>query len=412
MTTSEHIDLMSAQSRVTAYATYADLRAQSPISRVRMPTGQDVWMVTGYDECVDILGDYTRFKTTPTVLPEGVEMPALPEAVVRLLGGAMGSIDPPEHTRQRRLVQSAFTPAFVEGMRPGVRAIAEALVDELLAEPVREVDLVERFAVPLPQTVMSRMLGIPEADRDRFRLWADLLLSLDPTSAQSAPQGMSPEQVMAEIEQFVGYLEALVAAKRADPGDDLVSGMATAEADGERMTDDELLKMVALLVVGGLGTTQHLIGNMFFALFTHPDQLALLRERPELVDQAVEEVLRFHGSIEISFPRFAAEDVVIAGTPVSRGEMVIAVLAAADRDPARFPDPDTLDVTRTRNRHLAFGRGAHMCLGAPLARVEGQEALAVLLRRLPELRPAVDLSEVTWRPGLTLRGVAELPVAY
>ncbi|XVV00813.1 cytochrome P450 family protein [Actinosynnema sp. CA-248983] len=412
MTTSEHLDLLSPQSRETAYQTYARLREESPISRVRMPTGQDVWMITGYQECVDFLSDYTRFKTSPTVVPEGVEMPALPEAVVRLLGGSMGSIDPPEHTRQRRLVQAAFTPQYVERLRPGVQAIADQLLDDLSASGTRTFDLVEEFAIPLPLTVMSDMLGIPREDRDRLRLWSELLLSLDPTSAQSAPQGMDPAQVMAEIEEFVSYLDALILSKREHPGEDLISGMATAEADGERMTDDELLKMVSLLVVGGLGTTQHLIGNMVLALFHNPDQLALLRRQPDLAASAVEEMLRFHGSIEISFPRFAAEDTEIAGVPVRTGEMVIAVLAAADRDPVRFPEPDRLDLRREANRHLAFGRGAHMCLGAPLARVEGQVALNTLLARMPGLRPAVGLDEVSWRPGLTLRGVAELPVTY
>lgn len=412
MTTSEHLDLISAQSRGTAYETYAGLRSEAPISRVKFPTGQDVWLVTEYEESTGFLTDYHRFKTSPTVMPEGMEMPALPEAVVRLLGGSMGSMDPPDHTRQRRLVQAAFTPQYVEQLRPGVQEITDRLVDGLLAREDRTFDLVEEFAVPLPLTVMSNMLGIPADDRNRFRLWSELLLSLDPTSAQSAPHGMSPMEVMAEIEEFVGYLEALIAAKRAEPGDDLISGMALAESDGERMTDDELLKMVALLVVGGLGTTQHLIGNMVLALFRNPDQLALLKEQPELAPSAVEEMLRYHGPIEISFPRFAAEDTEIAGQPIAKGDMVIAVLAAADRDPARFENPDTLDIRRQANRHLAFGRGAHMCLGAPLARVEGQVAITTLLARMPDLRAAVELDDVAWRPGFTLRGLSSLPVAF
>ncbi|WP_326557426.1 cytochrome P450 family protein [Micromonospora sp. NBC_01796] len=412
MTTSEHLDLTSVAARSIAYDTYAALRYENPVARVRMPTGQDVWLVTGYDESASFLADYNRFKTSPTVMPEGMEMPALPEAVVRLLGGSMGSVDPPEHTRQRRLVQMAFTPQYVERLRPGVQQITDQLIDGLLARPDRTFDLVEDFAVPLPLTVMSDMLGIPRADRDRFRLWSELLLSLDPTSAQSAPQGMSPMEVMAEIEEFVRYLDALIQHKRAEPGDDLISGMALAEADGERMTDEDLLKMVALLVVGGLGTTQHLIGNMVLALFRNPDQLALLRSKPDLAPSAVEEMLRYHGPIEISFPRFAAEDTEIGGVPIRRGEMVIAVLAAADRDPNRYADPDRLDIERTPNRHLAFGRGAHMCLGAPLARVEGQVAINTLLARMPDLHPAENIDDTPWRPGLTLRGLSALSVAF
>ncbi|MGW4463807.1 cytochrome P450 family protein [Micromonospora sp. NPDC004704] len=412
MTTSEHLDLTSVAARSIAYDTYAALRYENPVARVRMPTGQDVWLVTGYDESASFLADYNRFKTSPTVMPEGMEMPALPEAVVRLLGGSMGSVDPPEHTRQRRLVQMAFTPQYVERLRPGVQQITDQLIDGLLARPDRTFDLVEDFAVPLPLTVMSDMLGIPRADRDRFRLWSELLLSLDPTSAQSAPQGMSPMEVMAEIEEFVRYLDALIQHKRAEPGDDLISGMALAEADGERMTDEDLLKMVALLVVGGLGTTQHLIGNMVLALFRNPDQLALLRSKPDLAPSAVEEMLRYHGPIEISFPRFAAEDTEIGGVPIRRGEMVIAVLAAADRDPNRYADPDRLDIERTPNRHLAFGRGAHMCLGAPLARVEGQVAINTLLARMPDLHPAESIDDTPWRPGLTLRGLSALSVAF
>ncbi|MER7165765.1 cytochrome P450 [Micromonospora sp. NPDC000207] len=412
MTISHDLDLTSAQSRESAYQAYAALRETAPVARVRMPTGQDVWLVTGYEESVGFLTDYQRFRTSPPASGGDGGAPALPEAVVRLLGGSMGSMDPPDHTRQRRLVQAAFTPQYVETLRPGVQAITDQLVDGLLARPDRTFDLVEDFAVPLPLTVMSDMLGIPRDDRNRFRLWSELLLSLDPTSAQSAPAGMSPMDVMAEIEKFVGYLDALIVAKRADPGDDLISRMTLAEADGERMTDDELLKMVALLVVGGLGTTQHLIGNMVLALFRNPEQLELLRADPGLAPSAVEEMLRFHGPIEISFPRFAAEDTEIAGQPIARGEMIIAVLAAADRDPARFTDPDRLDIRRSGNRHLAFGRGAHMCLGAPLARVEGQIALTTLLARMPQLRPANEPVDAAWRPGLTLRGLSSLSVRF
>lgn len=413
MTSQGFPDITSPEFRACAYEAYSAMRAEGPVTRVAMPYGAEVLLLTGYQDSTEVLTDYQRFKTTPTVVPDGTETPSAPEAVLRLLGGSMASLDPPEHTRVRRLVQSAFTPRFVEGLRPGVQRIADDLVDGILAAGSGPFDLVEAFAVPLPQAVMSETLGIPVADRSRFRTWAELVISLDPTAAQSGAGDMDPTQVMREIEEFISFIEQLIATTRAEPGPGLISRMVHAEEDGERMTDQEILKMVALLVVGGLSTTQHLIGNMVLALFRDPGQRELLRADPSHVTTAVDEMLRFHGPIEIAFPRYAAEDMTIAGCPVRRGEMVIALLAAANRDPDRFADPDRVDVRRRDSaRHLAFGRGAHMCLGAALARVEGQVALTTLLSRLPGLRPAVPLDDLGWRPGMTLRGLQELPVVY
>src|SRR5918996_4771747 len=218
------------------------------------------------------------------------------------------------------------------------------------------------------------------------------------------------EILIPQMQSFTDYLLALFEEKRANPGDDLVSALVRAEEAGDRLSEDELLGMVFLLLVAGHETTVNLIGNGMLALLQHPDQLQKLREDPSLIKPAVEELLRYDGPVETSTERFAREDVAIGDMVIPKGEMVMVVIAAPDHDPERFPEPDTLDVARADNKHLAFGKGIHHCLGAPLARMEGQIALGTLLRRMPDLRLKGSPESLTWRPGLVLRGLTGLPV--
>ncbi len=320
------------------------------------------------------------------------------------------SIDPPDHTRLRRLVQPSFTPRTMEALRPRIQAIADELIDNAEraasergeSAPNRSLELINTFAYPLPMNVISELLGVPPQDRPQVRTWSEVLI---------AGQGLS-EEALAVIRDFSDYLRDLFAQKRRQPADDLTSQLVLAEEEGDKLDDDELLSMVFILIVAGHVTTVNLIGNAVLALLEHPDQLARMRANPELVPGAVEETLRYWGPVEMASPRYARESVELDGETIERGRILFPVLAAADRDPKRFPDPDRFDIERVdASRHVAFGKGVHLCLGAPLARVEGQVAVETIFRRLPELRLAEPVEVPPVDPSL-FRGLDRLPLKY
>ena len=376
----------------------AELRESGPVHRIDGSTGLPVWMVTRYDDVLAALSD-------PRLSNDPHHASALTE-VLRgdFLSRSMIGTDPPEHTRLRRLVSKAFTARRVEGLRPRVQEITDALLDRLT--PRGSADLVADFGLPLPITVIGELLGIPEADRDRFREWTDEMLDrpFDP--------GSDLALVTAARERMHGYLADLVAAKRARPADDLLTDLVEATDEGERLDPQELLAMTFLLLIAGYVTTVSLIGNGTLALLRQPEQLDRLRADLTLVPQAVEELLRFDGPVNPGLTRFALEDLEIDGVRIPRGDMVMLAIAAADRDPRRFSDPDRLDVGAVDPGHLAFGHGIHYCLGAPLARLEGQVAFTALLTRLPGLALAAREDELRWTGGGVLRSLRELPVTF
>jgi cytochrome P450 len=376
----------------------AELRESGPVHRIDGSTGLPVWMVTRYDDVLAALSD-------PRLSNDPHHASALTE-VLRgdFLSRSMIGTDPPEHTRLRRLVSKAFTARRVEGLRPRVEEITDALLDRI--SPRGNADLVADFGLPLPITVIGELLGIPEADRDRFREWTDEMLDrpFDP--------GSDLALVAAARERMHGYLADLVAAKRARPADDLLTDLVEATDEGERLDAQELLAMTFLLLIAGYVTTVSLIGNGTLALLRQPEQLDRLRADPSLVPQMVEELLRFDGPVNPGLTRFALEDLEIGGVRIPRGDMVMLAIAAADRDPRRFPDPDRLDVGAADRGHLAFGHGLHYCLGAPLARLEGQVAFTALLTRLPGLALAAREDELRWTGGGVLRSLRELPVTF
>jgi cytochrome P450 len=333
---------------------------------------------------------------------ELARVPAVPEAM-RYLRHQMLSRDPPDHTRLRRLVSKAFTPRMVEQLRPRVQAIADSLLDSVAGRG--EMDLIDEYAFPLPITVIAEMLGIPAADRDRFRQWSDALVAAVP------PQPAGPAAVEA-AEALRRYLERLFEERRRVPAEDLITGLVQVEEAGDKLSEQELQGMVYLLLVAGYETTVNLIGSGTLALLEHPDQLAKLRNAPALLPAAVEELLRFCSPVATSTVRYAAADIAVREVIIPKGDMVFVVIAAANRDPARFLSPDVLDITRADNKHLAFGHGIHYCLGGPLARLEGEIALGTLLRRMPGLRLGVAPEALTWRPNLVLRGLVKLPVVF
>jgi cytochrome P450 len=386
------------------YAFYARLRQTAPVHRATLRDGQTLWLVTGYAEVEAAFADPRIVKDPRNARsPEDLaRLPVLPEAT-RYLRSHLLYRDPPDHTRLRRLVSKAFTPRMVQQLRPRVQAIADALLDAVAGRG--EMDVIGDYAFPLPITVIAEMLGIPAADRDRFRDWSDALLTAIP------PLPPRPES-LAAAEGLRQYFEARFEERGRAPADDLITGLLQAEEAGDKLTRQELHGMVYLLLLAGYETSANLIGSGTLALLQHPDQLAKLRSDPALLPAAVEELLRFCGPVATSTIRYAAEDVTLGAKVIPKGDMVLVVVMAANRDPARFPSPDTLDITRADNKHIEFGHGNHYCLGAPLARLEGEIALGALLRRMPRLRLNVAPEGLTWRPSFLMRGLVKLPVVF
>ncbi|TDD93963.1 cytochrome P450 [Actinomadura rubrisoli] len=314
------------------------------------------------------------------------------------LGVHLLTREPPDHTRLRRLVSAAFTARRTEDLRGRVRALADSLIDGFAARG--ECELIAEFAYPLPMAIMCELLGVPASDRHFFRQW----------TSNAVRPGKGDGRAV-DAPRPGDYLRALVSAKRAEPGDDLISDLVGAEEDG-RLSDTELISMIFLLLIAGHENTAGLIGNGILALLGNPRQLSLLRERPGLIESAVEEVLRYDGPMELAAWRFTTEPVTIGDVTIPTGEPVVIALAAAHRDPDRFDAPEQFDITRTDNAHLGFGYGVHHCLGAPLARLEGAVALEALVRRLPDLAPAVPADRLRRQPSSLVRGLHELPVTF
>jgi cytochrome P450 family 107 subfamily K polypeptide 1 len=427
------LDITDPHFMANAHELYADLRAKGPVSRVRFAgvaeeaSGngaeeqrgvfgrQEQFFVTHYDEVIKTLLD-DRFAVDPrsTMSSEQVEkLQAQTPEEFRLFSRSIISLDPPDHTRLRKLVQPSFTGRGMEALRGSIQQIVDDLLDGTERDAAergetpsnRRMDLIEAFAYPFPVTVISDMLGIPREDREAIRGWTENLLRVD--------RGRADEDVRAGLREFVDYLKDLFERKRRVPTDDMISRLVHVEEDGEVLDEEEILATVFLMFLAGHVTTVNLVGNGVVALLTHPDQLAKLKANPELLAKGVvEETLRYWGPVDFIGRRTAREDVEVGGTAIAKGEEATVSLASANRDPERFTNADVFDISRPdANRHVAFGKGIHVCLGAPLARVEGQVAFATLFRRYPELRLAVPAEEVTWG-GSFLRGFARLPVLF
>ncbi|MGW7048912.1 cytochrome P450 family protein [Streptomyces avermitilis] len=376
------------------YPFYAEMRQAGPVHEVKTPEGDRFWLVVGYDEGRALLADPRLSKSRETATGEK-----------RVIGQHVLDTDPPDHTRLRKLISREFTPRRVAGLEPRIQEMTDELLDAML--PAGRADLVEALAFPLPMAVLCELLGVPHEDRADFRDWTtDILVPPEPAAKKAAAS------------EIFRYLDALIEKKhRSEPTDDLLSALVRTNAeDGDRLTDTELRSMVFILILAGHETTTSLVSNGVLSLLTHPDQLAALRADPSLMDGAVEEMLRFEGSAESATTRFATEPVQCGGKVISPGEMVLVSLAAADRDPARFSDPDTFDIRRSERSgtagHLAFGHGIHFCLGAPLARLQGRVAIGTLLERCPGLALDSETVASDWLRGIQLRGLRRLPVRW
>jgi cytochrome P450 len=395
-----NLDLTSSHFRATAYAHYDRLREQDPVHKTTLSKGREVWLVTRYADVEPWLKD-ERLSKDPRKVNAGMQLPAWLRWFKPLaaLDQNMLDLDPPDHTRLRKLVHRAFTPRRIEGLQVRIGELSDELLDRGLRRG--QMDLVADYALPIPVTIICELLGIPAEDHERLHRWTQVLVSINPANPSL--------RVVPPILSFLRYLRALVKSKRQEPDDGLVSALVTAEEDGDQLSNDELLAMIVLLVVAGHETTVNLIANGTLALLEHRDQLERLRAEPALGSSAVEELLRFYTPVEIATERYALEPLQIGGVAVPAGAMVCLGLGSANRDPEVFEQPAVLDVGRQKNRHLAFGNGRHFCLGAPLARLEAGIALNNLVQRLPALRRATT-GPVRWKPGLNLRSLEELPV--
>jgi cytochrome P450 len=399
-------DLASPAFKANPYPFYARLRAEAPVWRVTLHDRRTAWLVTCYEDVARVLKEDTFAKDKLNAMDheQRAKAPWVP-GFLKPLERNMLDLDDPDHVRLRALVSKAFTPRLIERLRGRIEALCEELLDAMERERKRKggTDLVASYALPLPATVIAELLGVPAEDHAKFHRWSNKLVSVSSSRdmLRALPAALS----------FVRYLRNLVERRRADPKDDLIMALIRAEEAGDRLSEDELLAMAFLLLVAGHETTVNLIASGTLALLEHPEQTERLRRDPSLVKPAVEELLRYTSPVEMATERYARQDAEIGGRRIPRGGLVLAVLGSANRDERHFEDPDVLDLARDPNRHLAFGRGGvHHCLGAPLARMEGQIALTALLRRFPGARLAMAPESLHWRRGLFLRGLEKLPL--
>ena len=396
------LDLASAAFKRDPHPTYARLRAETPVARVRMrgPVGRGAtaFIVARYADVSALLKD-ARLAKDP--VSAGLSAPPAPPFLRPLFRNMLG-LDDPDHARLKRLVQATFTPRRIETMRARTQAISARLLDAI--DATQPFDLVARYALPLPVAVISDLLGVPAADQARFARWSGALIRAGHSSLGAA-------LAMPEVIAFLAYVDHLIALKRRAPADDLVSALiAAADADDARLSGDELKAMIGILLSAGHETTVNLIANGALALIDDAEAMASLRGSPAIMENAIEELLRFAGPVAMSTHRYAREDLAIAGIEIPRGAVVFGLIASANRDADRFAAPDRLDLARTGNRHLTFGEGGHYCVGAALARMEAAVAFADLLQRFPTLMLAEPRATVRASGGMILSGLARLRV--
>lgn len=398
------IDVTDPTFKANPFPFYARLRAEAPVFPVTVRRSQRAWLITRYDDVLRVLKDDRHFVKDPrnAMSPEQLKKaPKLPSMFKALERGLL-TLDGADHDRLKVLVHKAFTPRMVEQMRDQIQQVADRALDQ--AERNGRMDLISEFALPIPMIMIGRILGVPAQDNHRFSrgMRAFIAVGGQRNLLVNIPLMLS----------FIGYLRKLIKLRRANPQDDLTSALVRAQEGNDQLTDDEILAMVFLLLSAGHETTVNLIGSGMLALLEHPDQLAGLRDNPALIKPAIEELVRYVVPAETATERYATEDITIAGTTIPKGELVLAVIASANRDPNYFDDPDTVNITREPNKHLSFGQGIHYCLGAPLARLEAQIGISTLIKRAPGLRLSVTPNQLRWRGGLIVRGLEALPVSF
>ena len=394
------VDLTCHEFRSNPYPTYAYLRREAPVTRVRIGKRQFAWLITRYDDVLAAIKD-PRFSKDKQTLP-AAKQPWIP-SIFRPLAKNMLDCDPPDHSRLRALVQKAFTPGMVEALRERIEKLTNELLERALVHA--QFDLIAEYALPLPTTIIAELIGVPAEDRYRFHRWSAKVVSLSPTAGSEMLFAFPP------VIAFLRYIRKQICARREHATADLLGALVAAEEAGDKLSEDELVAMIFLLLIAGHETTVNLIGNGALALIENPSEAEKLRTNRVLMKLAVEEMLRYYSPVELATERWAREDVRFGNTVIRRGDLVFAGLGSANRDAAQFEDAQVFKADREPNRHLAFGHGPHYCLGAPLARLEASIAFTTLLRRLPNLVLTKPREKLGWRKGFLLRGLESLPIA-
>jgi cytochrome P450 len=392
--------LNSPEVLANPYPLYTELRTEDP---VHWDPLLHTWVVTRYNDVVTVLRDLSANRTPTPQLLESIGLSAL-SPMARVMAKQVLFIDPPSHTRIRSLASAAFTPRRVQALREHIQEIAGRLLDQVQAKG--SMDVIADFALPLPAIVTAEMLGVPTSDYPQLKKWTENFMEIL-ANFQHNPERAA--RVIKSVDEMVAYFRSAIADLRIHPREGLVYSLMTAEVEHDRLTDDEVVANSIIVMVGGQETTTTLIGNGLLTLLRNPGQLQQLKSDPALMPSAVEELLRYESPVQQT-ARLAPQDLELGGKRIRKRQAVVAVLAAANRDPERFPNPDSLDLSRQDNRHVAFGWGAHFCLGAALARVEAQIAFEMLLRRFPDM--TLDSTPPTWRCNLDLRGLESLQVIF
>lgn len=397
-------DLLRPEAIADPHPVFARLRE---LDSIRWSEPHRAWLVTRYDDVSEAYRNraLSSDRVRPLLAARRAEQPPSTNRVQELLSQWMVVSDPPEHTRLRRLAAGAFKQQRISAMTRRIQQLVDDLLDEFIADG--HSDLIQHLAYPLPAIVIAEMLGVSPEDRDRFRHWSDEL-ALVAFGAGGEARAERHERALKGLEEMTSYFRQLIELRRREPGNDMISAMMAGDGSGDELTEDELVAMCALLLFAGHETTTNSIANGVVTLLQHPDQLALLRAQPELISTAVEELLRFDGPIKV-LTRWVKADTELAGQQVRAGERVYLVLAAANRDGAKFADPDVLDLRRSPNPHIAFGKGIHACVGAQLARLETRIAVSSIVQRLPGLQLA---GELVYKESLAARALEELHVTH
>ena len=398
----ELINIAAASFKADPFTTFKRWRDTSPVVPVKA-FGQRAWIVTRYDDVLAALKDERLVKDKRNARDAGTQhkVPWMP-SFLKPLEQNMLDLDGTDHLRLRSLVHQGFTPRLVATMQNRIHSLAHELIDRV--QKKGQMDLIHDFALQVPMTIISEILGVPECDRQNFHRWSSAAVSI------STP--LDGLIAMPALYQFVGFLRRLIRDHRLNPQDDLTSALVQAEAEGSRLSEDELIAMVTIILIAGHETTVNLIGNGALALLEHSDQFERLKTEPTLMKTAVEELTRFTAPVMLATERYTRENLEIAGVQIPKGELVFAALGSANHDETMFENPESLILERSNNKHLGFGQGAHYCVGAPLARLEASTAFQVLLERLPNLRLAVKPEALRWNPALVTRGLKALPVKF
>src|SRR5687767_2109070 len=401
--TLQEVDIVSPGFKADPFSFLANLRASQPIYRTTLPDKTPVWLITRYEDVAALLKDEKFVKNRRTAMSQDQlkKMSWVPP-IFRPLERNMLDLDAPDHTRLRSLVHKAFTPALIGQMRARIQSLADELLDVVARKG--EMDLIKDYALPLPMTIITEILGVPTKDRDKFHKWSSAVVSL------SSPNPTL--RVIPSVWRFIRYLRRFIKVRRRDPRDDLISALIRAEEAGDKLSEDELLAMVFLLLIAGHETTVNLIGNGMLALLQSPDQMERLCGDPSLIKFAVEELLRYTSPVFMTSERYALDNATMHDVTIPRGEMILGVIGSANRDDTVFDNPNELNLAREPNKHLSFGQGIHFCLGAPLARMESQIAIKTLLERRPNLQLKINPESLRWRPSIFLRGLQTLPVKF